>query len=669
MMRKIIYLFLILNLISLSPILAETQRKVYNIPLFQESRILNLPLNKISHWFYISPGIEVLDTCYINLYYSFSESLIEKESFLVLFVNRTPLTTKKIVDKTQIPINMKVKIPRYLIKSGFNEITISTRQRSIEGLCKDLDNDANWIILHNNSLLHLETIDKPFSIKYYPYPFLDKLAINPVNFKFYLPKDPSEEELMILFSLANNLGTKERFKHLSYKVSLENPDDATNENQIIIGDIQKWQELIKAPFYNELEEKDGLIYAKKDKENLKLYISGKGEGILKALSYLLNPEQISLTEKNPVIIKSQYIESEEIKEGKKRIIRLKDLGYNPLTISGAYHQSASLYIKAPIGFESLQEGSFIEIKFSHSPNLDPEKSIITLYIDGNPVKGEKLDGKNRENGILRVNIPKDKLKQKEWTIDIKVYHSINNADCDKRFDEVAWTRIDGDSLIYLIGGYQAEYPNLRNLWRGDIKDIYIWLPEKPSPYELSLLSTIVGKIGQNTGNTYPWKVIVGNNIDVNSIKDKIIIFLGSFKDERIEKISKNLWLKPEGEKFISKRDLGIYFDGFNTDAIFQAEYSPFGKNGVLYTILYNDESSLIKLNNLFDKLDSINNIYGQVSIMTKLGTIKSFVLFEKKTSWTNILEIKPLIFYVGILVIVILITFITIYYSKRRRNI
>lgn len=669
MMRKFIYLFLILSLIFLSPTLAETQRKVYNIPLFQEGKVLTLPLNKLSYWFYISPGVEVLDNCYVNLYYSFSESLLEKESFMVLSINGIPIATKKIVDKSQIPANIKVKIPKYLIKTGFNEITISTRQRSIEGLCKDLDNDANWIIFHNNSLLHLETIDKSFSIKYYPYPFLDPLAINPVNFKFYLPKDPSNEELRILFSLANNLATKERFKNLSFKVSLEEPNSAINENQILIGDIQKWQELINKPFYNEVEEKDGVVYAQKNRENLQLYISGKGEGLLKTLSYLSNQEQISLTEKNPVIIKSQYIEREEIKEGKKGIIRLKDLGFNPLTISGAYHQSASLYIKAPIGFESIQEGSFIEIKFSHSPNLDPEKSIITLYIDGNPAKGERLDGKNRENGILRVNIPKDKLNQKEWTIDIKVYHSINNADCDKRFDEVAWTRIDGDSLIYLIGGHQAEYPNLRNLWRGDVKDIYMWLPEKPSSYELSLLSTIAGKIGQNTGNTYSWKVIIGDNFDVNSIKDKIIIFLGSFKDKRIEKISNNLWIKPEGDKFIFKKDLGLYFDGFNTDAIFQADYSPFSKNGTLYTILYNDESSLIKLNNLLEKVDSIKNIYGQVSIITKLGTVKSFVFFEKKTPWTSIFEIKPLLFYIGILGIVTLITLITIYYSKRRRNL
>ncbi|MFN3699016.1 MAG: cellulose biosynthesis cyclic di-GMP-binding regulatory protein BcsB, partial [Dictyoglomus sp.] len=554
-MRKIIFILLII-LIFLSPVYSNVKVKVYNIPILNEDKLLNLPLNSYSYWYYISPGVEVLDNCYLNLYYSFSESLLEKESFLIVFINRVPLTTKKIVNKNQTPVNLKIKIPKKLIKTGFNEITISTRQRSIEGLCKDLDNDANWVLLHKNSILHMEIQDKPFHIKYYPYPFLDFLSLNSVNSKFYLLKDVSKEELEVLFSLANSIGTIERYKNLSYKVSLDDPYKTNNENQILIGYIDKWEELKRESFFKDIEENDGLIYSKKIKDNLQFYISGKGEGLLKSLGYISNPDQVKLTEKNLVIIKSPYIKKEILPKERKGVIRLKDLGFNNIIISGAYHQSASFTVKTPVGFETIQEGSFIELKFSHSPNLDPEKSILTLYIDGTPVKGERLDGKNLENGILRVNIPKDKLNQKIWNIEIKVYHSLNNADCDKRFDEVAWTKIEGDSLIYLIGGQEKEYPNLRNLWRGDVEDIYIWLPEKPSSYELSLISTILGKIGQNTGNSYSWKVLLGDNFNLNIVKDKTIIFIGSFNDERIEKLSNKLWVKPEGEKFLFKKDLG-----------------------------------------------------------------------------------------------------------------
>lgn len=667
-MKKIIF-FISIILISLSPLYSNTQVKVYNIPILQEDKLLNLPLNNYSYWCYVSPGVEILDNCYLSLYYSFSESLLERDSLLTVFINGIPLKTKKIVDKSSIPANIKIKIPKSLIKVGFNVITISTRQRSIEGLCKDLDNDANWVLLHKSSLLHIETQDRPFLIRYYPYPFLDLLALNPVNFKFYIPQDFSKDELEALFYLANSIGTIERYKNLSYKVSLDDPYKTNNENQILIGYIDKWEELKRESFFKDIEENDGLIYSKKIKDNLQFYISGKGEGLLKSLGYIANPDQVKLTEKNLVIIKSPYIKKEVLPKERKGVIRLKDLGFNNIIISGAYHQSVSFTVKTPVGFETIQEGSFIELKFSHSPNLDPEKSILTLYIDGTPVKGERLDGKNLEKGILRVNIPKDKLNQKIWNIEIKVYHSLNNADCDKRFDEVAWTRIEGDSLIYLIGGQEKEYPNLRNLWRGDLEDIYIWLPEKPSSYELSLISTILGKIGQNTGNKYSWKVILGDNSETNSLKDRNIIFIGRFNDKRVEKISNKLWVKPEGEKFSFKKDLGLYFDGFNTDAIFQADYSPFAKNGTIYTILYNDESSLLHLNNLLEKTENINKIYGQVSIITKLGMIKSFTFFEKRSTLITLWETRPIVFYLLVFIFVIIITTITLYYSKKKRKI
>ncbi|MFN3699727.1 MAG: hypothetical protein ACK4SU_05955, partial [Dictyoglomus sp.] len=106
-----------------------------------------------------------------------------------------------------------------------------------------------------------------------------------------------------------------------------------------------------------------------------------------------------------------------------------------------------------------------------------------------------------------------------------------------------------------------------------------------------------------------------------------------------------------------------------TDAIFQADYSPFGKNGALYSILYKDENSLLKLNNLLEKTTNIERIYGQVSIITKLGLIHSFTFFEKKLSWVNLWEIRPIIFYLIIFIFVIIITTITLYYSKKKRKI
>lgn len=169
---------------------------------------------------------------------------------------------------------------------------------------------------------------------------MDLLAQNIVNFKFYIPKDFSKDELEVLLSMANDLGTKDRFKNLSYIVSFDDPYKANKENQIIIGDISKLT-IKEEKILKEVGEDDGLIYLNNFKDNLQLYISGRGNGIRKALNYVLTPSQVSLTEKNPVIVKST-VEREKAVEDLKGVIRLKDLGYQNVVISGSFHQSTSL---------------------------------------------------------------------------------------------------------------------------------------------------------------------------------------------------------------------------------------------------------------------------------------------------------------------------------------
>uniref|UniRef100_A0A7C3KRV9 Cellulose biosynthesis cyclic di-GMP-binding regulatory protein BcsB n=1 Tax=Dictyoglomus thermophilum TaxID=14 RepID=A0A7C3KRV9_DICTH len=659
-MRRCLFLFLII--LMMVPVFGYDNIKVYNLPITSQDVLLNLPLNRYSFWFYIPEGVNILDKCYLNLNYFYSETIKSNESFFTILINGYPISSSSIVKKEGNYVKLTVKIPVRRLKHGFNELTISTRQRNIEGPCKDLDNDANWFIINNTSILHLETSDKPYKISYFPYPFMDLLSLKVINSNIYL-NEVSNQNLDILFKLVNNLSIKERYKRLSFRVFLDDPYVKKGENQILIGSLERWRIFNDKSFTN-IDEDSGLLYLAKYNDNLQIYISGKGKGIEKSIKYLLNPEQVKLTETNPVIITSEPSLSEREIESKK-VLTLKDLSYSNVVISGAHHQSFSFSLKLPIGYQSIQTGSYIELKFSHSPVLDPEKSGITLYINGIPVKAERLYGGNIESGRLKAYFPKDLLKEKEWNIEIKVYHALKDGDCDKRYDEIAWTKIDGDSVIYLNKGYAEEYPNLRNIWSGNYQDIYIWFPQNPTPYEISLMATLIGKISQNTGNIYNFKVILGNELK-EEMKDKDIFFIGSFYDDRLRKIEKNLWVKPEGNKFIFKKDLGIFFDGFTTDIVMQSDYSPLGGNGKLYVILYNDESSLIKFNNFLDDIRNIGKIYGQVFIMTKLGNTSSFNLVERKERFISIFEFRPSILYLAVFIIVLAVNIIILIFLRKR---
>ncbi len=664
MMNNSIFLIIFLLIFIPMPTYAVIQNNrinVYNMSICREDVLLNLPLNRFSYWFYISEGVNLTNNCYLNLIYSYSKTLISDLSLITIYLNGYPIMSKNVVEPNKNLVNIKLKLPISKIKKGYNEITISTRQRSIEGMCKDLDNDSNWILLHNNSILHLETIDKPYKISYFPYPFIDPLkSENICNFVFYLPKSFDNDELEVLFYLANNLALIERYKNLSYNVSFDNPFERKNENQILIGRINKWESLKKEDFIRSLEENDGLVYIS-NKDSLRLYVTGKGEGIWKAAEYIINEKQIKLSEKNPVIIKT--LKEKKYLKDSKNTIKLIDLGFKNLVITGSYHQSSSFLVKSPMGFDKIDKGSFIELHFSHSPALD-EKSILTVYINGVPVKSESLNGKNLENGRLKVFFPESEFDKKEWLIDIKVYHNLRNVDCDKRFDEVAWTKIDGSSLIHFVKNNEEEYPNLKNLFRGNPKDIYIWLGEKINSYEITSLATLIGKIGQNMGERYSFRVLNGKNIDENLVSKKDIIFIGKFNDNRIEDIENYLWIIPYEERFRLKKELNIYIDGFNTDIIFQSNYSPF--KGKLYSIFYAEKDSLLRLNSFLNRVENINKINGQITLITKLGNIYSEILAEQKATFKFLPKITPLILYLLILLVIIILSIVLVIWNRRK---
>lgn len=660
-----IFIFHLIPNVSYSSI----ETRGFNIKLFREDKLLNLPVSKASFWFEIKPGLQLGDNNFLEVRYSFSPTIIDRESFITVSINGRPLNSKVISQKEKRPVYWRIAIPKGLIKKGFNELSIITRHRSVEGLCKDIDNDANWVLIHNDSFLHLEILEnRTYKISDYPYPFLEYLDREPVNFTFYLPRTFSPEELEALLEVANGLGIRERYKNLYLKVSTEDPYRYNKEKQILIGELPKWSILSEDYTLKDLEEGNGLIYLLPSKDRLQLYISGKKGGLLKAVSYINDPLQTSITEKNPIIVTSISVK-EETTAGKEGVIRLRDLGYENIVLSGVFHQSASFLLRLPAGFEGIGNGSFLEFHFSHSKVLEPNKSSITVYINGIPVKSERLDAGNAERGILRFPFPKEELEKREWFIEIKTYHNLAEVDCNKRYDEIAWTKIEGDSLIYLVKEWRGFYPDLRDLWslKGD-RDIVLWLSENPSNEELSLSATLSASLGQALGKIFRWKVFLGDKIDEDYIKDKNLIFIGDMNDKRLKRISDILWVIPQNIGFLVKKDLGFSLDGFITKALFQANSSPWNKDKAMYSIIYKDQDTLNKLRRIIGNTDTRDKIYGQVSVITGLGEIISSILIREKRTVFTIFTRQPLLSYIIVLLIAVLITLVTIIFVRRRQR-
>jgi hypothetical protein len=118
-MRRFLFLFLIILIIV--PVFGFDNIKVYNLPITSQDILLNLPLNRYSFWFYIPEGVNILDKCYLNLNYFYSETMKSDESFYTILVNSYPISSGPIVKKEGNYAKITVKIPIKRLKYGFNQ--------------------------------------------------------------------------------------------------------------------------------------------------------------------------------------------------------------------------------------------------------------------------------------------------------------------------------------------------------------------------------------------------------------------------------------------------------------------------------------------------------------------------------------------------------------------
>lgn len=543
-MRKIISCMLIiyLGLFMLLPYTAKAQEtvplgtEVYNVKMFPDDVLLNSPINDYYYWLEIKPGI-ILHKALIDIWYSCSDTIIKEVSSLTVSVNGRPLASTHIGKEGDSPNRITASVPLELLQEGINEIKITTTQRSIEKTCQDVDNKANWVVLHKSSVIHLEGTGKKAALSDYPYPFINHLSLSPVNAVWILPSNPDRETIEAMLNLAADWGYKLRGGNMQ-------------NLRVITGEANQEQNQILVSILKE-EGKRGEGYLKLDADAgfCRLTVGGSdAEGLKKAAAFL-SSDFIKQAEGDGLKV-GEYVKKSVSQQDnrEKRSITLKDLGYGEITLTGAFHQRTMITVKRPPGL-TVGPGSYVEVYFRHSSLLNPARSAVTIYINGRPLKSIALNPGNAEKGVLKVEIPQDELNRSIWNIEFAFYHDIGMADCSKKYEEIAWSVIEKDTRVYLTSGRNravarwADFPNF-NLRLN--KTCALWLPAQPSDSELALAFLLAARMGQVYGHDLNWKVYLGEkgiyakeknllvitrHNDINAWK-KEINDLAFYKDEK-----------------------------------------------------------------------------------------------------------------------------------------
>ena len=150
----------------------------------------------------------------------------------------------------------------------------------------------------------------------------------------------------------------------------------------------------------------------------------------------------------------------------------RELGYGDLT-ARTMHSSLNYFFPLPRGLVP-REGSKLDLVISHSPLLIPERSTMTVVMNGRTLDSVFLTRDNAARTRLSIPLPIDGFVETGYFIQLQFAMRLTRDECEETNNPALWTTVHADSSATLPVGPSPSAPTLANLPG-------LFLPPPPSP--------------------------------------------------------------------------------------------------------------------------------------------------------------------------------------------
>lgn len=646
----------------------------YTIPLFTKELVFTSPTNSWSYWFELKPGIIIEAPSTLTLEYTCSPTLRPNEGSITVFLNNRPLSSRTLPSGKGEAIPWLVSLPTAELHEGYNEIRLVGRQRSIEGLCRDIDNAANWVRWKTTSSLRLTRRSLAhYPLAMYPFPYLDALAPVAVQSIWTVSPTASPDELAAMLEVASDWGHREFQRALPLTVTRT---AALASHQVAFG--ARGQKMPQGT-----PPHSGLVRGTPDAAWSRLQVMGDSpKGLMTAVQALESVPLLAQCKQPSQIFSTPPNLPPTTPGPHEGTITLRELGYPHLTISGAFHQQAELILHRPPRC-NLGKESFMTLRFHHAAALDPHRSTLLVTINGQPAGSVSLtpDNQRKGKGVLVVRIPLEELARDTWVVNLICYHDIGQVDCGKRYDDIAWTVIEGASSLTLAPGKVRGYPYLEQFPYLTGKDgrlpetTICWLPATPSDAELTTAAIIAARAGQVARQPIRWRVVLGD-ADPTLFKLGSVVCIGRINEAaHLAPCASVLRVVPQASgTYVIEPKLDLLPATLHEATLLQASPSPWNDRAVVYSILPADDAALARCSRILADMLFRDRLSGNVSVVTRDGDVLSFAAVsdsERTQQFTAELQryTAPMALIMGVIILGVLSClawFIMLFFRPRK---
>ncbi|MEK0313524.1 cellulose biosynthesis cyclic di-GMP-binding regulatory protein BcsB [Cohnella sp. 56] len=363
-----------------------------------------------------------------------------------------------------------------------------------------------------------------------------------------------------------------------------------------------------------------------------------------------------------------------------KVVNLTQVGDQ---ITGTSHRTKDYYIALPAN-RSIAEASKLSLQFRYAKNLDFDRSLVTVLVDGKPIGSKKLTEALADGDSLNLTLPKNLNLSGNFTITTAFDLEVKNTSCMLPQDQMPWAFIDTDTVLQLHTKDRTEllfnnypYPFLRD---GIYNQVGVVLPEKRDGNTYRTIGNLFNLLGQYAEGNGGDVRFFGPDASADALKDRNVIAIGSYADNPvIRSANDSLYFKYDaaGTGFASNEKMSIDEDYGKRIGSLQLIVSPYASGHGLLAVTGADSRYVYLASKLIANESTMWKVYGDGAVTDMDGNIHAYrfkreAAPDQPSAVENMLEREDVLAFtaaaVSVLLLVLLSLILLIRKHRRKRR-
>lgn len=468
----------------------------------------------------------------ILLRYQHSPALLADKSQLVVRVNDTSVGSIPLDRQNSQVSETFFTVPGNLIQD-YNEISMLAQHQTAE-TCSNPADPMLWTEILPDSQMFLDYRPQPITLDFssYPFPFLDKLSLEPNYLTYLRPKSYSSEWLTATARFQTATARYLEYRPLKTGLVQDTAQLKRDDRLVIIGTPGEQPILssLTLPFpikngrlldgqNNPVPDGVGLLMLTtlKDQGTPVLVATGNnGAGVQQAVQFLVQARDQQLgTGQALTVDRVTEVPALEPRQWPDYLpsenqFQLTDLklpnhqSFQDVTVRGTNAPPINIPFRA-LPDDRFLRGSTMTLRYSYSPQVNPRTSAVEVKLDGVTIGSKRLDSPSGEQQTFRLNLPENLVKP-DSTLSVNfVMNSRELAVCGLETDQQLWGTVHGNTNFKLVRDIVVNLPNLQLLQAGfplaapqDLSAMAVLLPGNPTDAEVETLLALGERLGRIT---------------------------------------------------------------------------------------------------------------------------------------------------------------------------